>query len=118
MIVARTKADQNLAVVDPWTLVHAGAGLAVGLMGFSLGAALLGAVVYELLEGPFERADFGRNLFNVSRPESPANQVADVAVFMAAAAAGRRWNKITPGARTEGRTSRVETDLDWFETVG
>ena len=92
MIFALTKADQNLALVDPWTLVHAGIGLAVGLMGFSAGTALIGAIAYELLEGPLERADFGKNLFNVSRPESAGNQVVDVIVFMAAASAGAKWN--------------------------
>ena len=92
MLFAATKADQNLALVDPWTLVHAGIGLAAGLMGFSMGAALAGAVLYEILEGPLERADFGKNLFNVSRPESAGNQVVDVLVFMAAASAGAKWN--------------------------
>ena len=93
MFMARDPADQNLAPVDPWTLVHAGAGLAVGLMGLPLGVAFAGAVAYEALEGPFERAEFGREFFNVSRPESPGNQVADLVVFMLAAVAGRAWNE-------------------------
>lgn len=93
LLVARSKAEQNLAVIDPWTLVHAGVGLAVGLMGFGLGAALLGAVAYELLEAPLERAEFGKNLFNVSKPENPANQVMDVAIFVLAAKAGQSWNR-------------------------
>ena len=92
-LVALSKRDQNLALADPWTLVHAGAGLAVGLMGFGLGAALVGAVAYELLEGPLERAEFGKNLFNVSKPETMGNQVVDVGVFMLAVAAGHAWNK-------------------------
>ena len=93
MLVATSKSSQNLAVLDPWTLVHAGAGLAVGLMGFSFPVALIGALAYEALEQPFERAEFGKNIFNVSKPETPANQVADVVVFMAAVAAGKAWNK-------------------------
>jgi hypothetical protein len=93
MIVARTKQDQNLALVDPWTAVHAGTGLAVGLMGFSMGAAFLGAVSYELLERPFEQSGFGKNLFNVSKPENLGNQSIDVLVFMIGVAAGRAWNE-------------------------
>tara|TARA_R110002060_G_C2052349_1_gene94801 strand:- start:39 stop:329 length:291 start_codon:yes stop_codon:yes gene_type:complete len=91
-LLATSKSEQNLALIDPWTLVHAGAGLAVGLMGFSYGAALTGAVAYELLEAPLERAEFGKNLFNVSKPETPGNQGIDVAIFMLAVAAGRSWN--------------------------
>ena len=91
-LVARNKAEQNLAAVDPWTVVHAGTGLAVGLMGFSWGAALLGAVAYELLEQPLERAEFGKSLFNVSKPENRANQLVDVFVFMAGFRAGQSWN--------------------------
>lgn len=91
-LIATRKSEQNEALADPWTLVHAGTGLAVGLMGFGLGAALLGAVAYELIEGPLERADFGKNLFNVSKPETPGNQGLDVAIFMLAVAAGRAWN--------------------------
>ena len=92
-LIATRKSEQNEALADPWTLVHAGTGLAVGLMGFGLGAALLGALAYELIEGPLERADFGKNLFNVSKPEVLGNQVVDVGVFMLAVAAGRAWNK-------------------------
>jgi len=92
-LIATSKGEQNEALADPWTLVHAGAGLAVGLMGFSFRAALLGALAYELLEGPLERAEFGKNLFNVSKPESLGNQTVDVAVFMLAVTAGRAWNK-------------------------
>ena len=93
MLIATRKSQQNLAVADTWTLVHAGVGLAVGLMGFSMPAAFVGAVAYEFIEKPLEKAEFGKNLFNVSKPETPANQVLDVAVFMLAVAAGRAWNK-------------------------
>mgnify|MGYP003133184904 CR=1 FL=1 len=91
MILAKSKQDQNRALIDPWTLVHAGTGLAVGLMGFSMSAALLGAVAYEVLERPLEKLDFGKNLFSVRKPESAKNQVFDVAVFVLGAAAGRAW---------------------------
>ena len=92
-LIATRKSEQNEALADPWTLVHAGVGLAVGLMGFGLGAALVGAIAYELLEGPLERAEFGKSLFNVSKPEVLGNQVVDVGVFMLAVSAGRAWNK-------------------------
>jgi hypothetical protein len=93
MLVAKSKKDQNRALIDPWTFVHAGTGLAVGLMGFSLQAALAGAVAFEVLERPLEHAEFGKNLFNVSKPETFGNQVMDVAVFMLGAAAGQAWNR-------------------------
>ena len=92
-LLATRKEEQNEAVLDPWSAVHGGVGLAVGLMGFGLGAALVGAVAYELLERPLESAGFGRNLFNVSKPENNANAVADVVVFMVGVEAGRRWNR-------------------------
>ena len=53
MLIARSKADQNTAVLDPWTVVHFGVGLASGLVGLSAGASLTGAVLYEVAEGPF-----------------------------------------------------------------
>ena len=92
-LVARKKADQNTSLVDPWTAVHVGAGLAVGLMGIPLRWAFLGATAYEFLELPFEAAGFGKTLFNVSKPENIPNQIVDVVVFMGAAELGRRWNK-------------------------
>ena len=47
-LVATRKAEQNILAVDPWTLVHVGVGLAVGLMGVSFNKAIIGAVVYEI----------------------------------------------------------------------
>ena len=92
-LIATEKSPQNEAGFDPWSAVHAGVGLAVGLMGFGPGHALVGAVLYELLERPLESAGFGKNLFNVSKPENVANSIADVAVFMVGVEAGRRWNR-------------------------
>jgi hypothetical protein len=62
-------------------------------MGISAGVAVGGAVAYELAERPFEHTKLGQNVFNVSQPESAANQVVDVFVFAAGHAAGRAWNK-------------------------
>ena len=92
-LIARTKSDQNTATFDPWTVVHLGTGLAAGLMGLPAGATFLGAVLYEAAEGPFEASDFGGKLFNVSKPETRANAVADVVVFMLGFYAGRKWNQ-------------------------
>lgn len=92
-LIATHQGQQNEALLDPWSLVHAGTGLAAGLMGFGPGAALAAAVAYELIEQPFERAGFGRNLFNVSKPETLGNAVADVAVFMVGVEMGRRWRR-------------------------
>jgi len=93
MLIATTKSDQNEALIDPWSLVHFAAGLAAGLMGFGTGAAITGAVAYELLEAPLERAEFGKNLFNISKPETRGNQLVDVGIFALGHAAGAAWNR-------------------------
>lgn len=54
-LVAWTQEDQNEAALDPWSAVHAGAGLAAGLTGIPVWLALAGAVAYEVLEAQFER---------------------------------------------------------------
>ena len=93
MLIATRKNEQNEALLDPWSIVHFAVGLAVGLMGFGTGAALTGAVAYELLEAPLERAEFGKNLFNISKPETRANQLMDVGIFALGHAAGVAWNR-------------------------
>ena len=92
-LIAYRKSQQNLAAVDPWTLVHLGIGLGIGLMGIAAGPALAGAVLYEVAEKPFERAGFGKTIFNVSKPETGLNSVVDVAVFMVGVKLGHAWNK-------------------------
>ena len=93
IIVATKKSEQNLALLDPWSAVHFGTGLAVGLMGISTGAAIAGAVLYELAERPFEAAGFGKTIFNVSKPETTGNAVADVLIFALGLRAGQKWNR-------------------------
>ena len=66
-LVATRKKDQNVAVIDPWTAVHAGMGLAIGLVGIPMHWALGGSVAYEFLERPFEAAGFGRVLTDTGR---------------------------------------------------
>lgn len=91
-LIAWKKSQQNKALLDPWSVVHFGVGLAVGLMGIRMKPALVGAVLYEFAEAPLERAEFGKNLFNVSKPETMGNAVLDVVVFALGVRAGHRFN--------------------------
>ena len=90
--VATHKADLNRVAVDPWTAVHVGAGLALGLMAVPLGRALAAAVAYELAEQVLERQPWGRALFVTSGPEVLANAAADTVAFAVGHWLGQRWN--------------------------
>lgn len=92
-LVATRKSEQNEAVLDPWTGVHIGAGLAAGLMGMTFTSSMLLAVTYEFAEQAFERSDQGKQLFKTSGPEHALNAVADVVVFAAAWYLGNAWNQ-------------------------
>lgn len=92
-VVARHKGEQNVAAVDPWTVVHLSSGLAMGLMDVPLRWALLSAVSYEVIEQLVERERWGQDVFETSRPETPANAVADVLVFAAGHWLGTLWNR-------------------------
>lgn len=92
-LVATRKAEQNKAVLDPWTGVHVGAGLAAGLMGMSFTTAMMLAVTYEFAEQALERSEEGQRMFKTSGPEHPLNAVADVVVFAAAWYLGALWNE-------------------------
>ncbi len=94
-ILATRKDQQNRAVFDPWTVVHFGAGLALGLMEVPLAWALSLATAYEVAEQAVERQDWGRELFNASGPEIPGNAVADLAVFAVGHGLGKAWNRRT-----------------------
>jgi hypothetical protein len=91
--IARRKSDQNLAVVDPWTFVHAGTGLALGLLNVPMWKAVTGAVLYEVIEARAETKEAGRRFFSVSSPEIVENQILDVAIFALGVHLGRRWNE-------------------------
>ena len=94
LLVARSKADQNEAVLDPWSIVHLGAGLASGLVGIPLLPALAAATLYELVERRAEtESAFVRALFKTSGPEATSNAVADVILFAVGAHLGRKWNQ-------------------------
>jgi len=92
-VVATKKREQNHAVVDPWTVVHFGVGLALGLMNAPLRAALAGAFAYELVEQYFERSDAGKELFDTSGPEAIPNAIVDLAIFAAGHQLGNMWNQ-------------------------
>jgi len=92
-LVARSKKDQNRAALDPWTVVHFGNGLAMGLMDVPRRWSLVAAVTYEVLEQVVERQEWGQEVFATSRPESAANALFDVAVFAAGHWLGARWNR-------------------------
>lgn len=92
-LVATRKSQQSVALIDPWTAVHAGTGLAAGLMGIHPGIAIAGAIAYEFLEHRVQSNAAGLNLFNVSRPESLGNQVVDVVVFAGGLYLGQKYNQ-------------------------
>jgi len=93
VIFAQTKSEQNRAILDPWSLVHAGVGLAAGLVGLPIGWAFVPAVLYEVAEGRAELDAGVQSLFKVSSPETTENQAADLVVFGLGYIAGRRWNQ-------------------------
>lgn len=91
--VATRKSEQNEAAIDPWTVVHFASGLAAGLIDMEASKAYSLAIVYEIGEQFFERDPEGQQFFRVSRPESLANSVVDVLVFIAGHKLGRAWNR-------------------------
>ena len=92
-IVATEKAEQNRAVVDPWTVVHFASGLALGLVNQPLRWWLPVAATYEVLEHYFEASDVGQEVFDTSGPEIVPNAVLDLLVFAAGHQLGRLWNR-------------------------
>jgi hypothetical protein len=92
-LVATRKADQNRAVIDPWTIVHFSAGLALGLVSAPRSASFAAALLYEIAEQWAERNDVGQDLFEVKGPESAPNAVLDVLVFMGGHYLGELWNR-------------------------
>jgi len=92
-IVATRKAEQNKAVVDPWTLVHFASGLALGLVNAPLRWWLPVATAYEVAERFLEESDVGQEFFDTSGPEVVPNAVLDLAIFAAGHQLGRLWNR-------------------------
>lgn len=92
-ILATHKGEQNRAAVDPWTVVHFGAGLALGLVGASRWWSLGLAAGYEVVEQALERRRVGQEFFKTSGPEAAPNAVVDLTVFTLGHELGRRWNE-------------------------
>ena len=92
-LIATRKSEQNQSVIDPWTAVHAGMGLACGLVNMSALTSLSAALSYELIEQVAERSDAAQNFFDISGPEIPANSAMDVLVFAFGWWIGRKWNR-------------------------
>ncbi|HSR40928.1 MAG TPA: hypothetical protein VLL48_02120 [Longimicrobiales bacterium] len=92
-LVATRKVEQNVAALDPWTLVHFSSGLALGLMELSLEKALGVALGYELVEQYVERRRWGQELFETSSPERPENAAMDLVVFGLGHWLGGLWNR-------------------------
>jgi hypothetical protein len=92
-LVATNKRDQNRTVADPWTVVHFGAGLALGLVNAPLKWSLAAAVAYELVEQYVERSETGKEFFDTVGPEVVPNAILDLAVFAAGHSLGQAWNR-------------------------
>lgn len=91
-IIATTKAEQNRAAVDPWTIIHFSAGLASGLVNAPLRVTFPLAVLYEIFERRLEAVDVGQEIFDTSGPERLPNALVDLGVFLLGHGLGRRWN--------------------------
>lgn len=95
-IVATSRANQNTALFDPWTVVHFSSGLALGLVGVSLPLATVIAVAYEGAEAVargYSNSARARETFLTEPPESAANVFVDVAVLVVGARLGRAWRE-------------------------
>ena len=93
MLVATRKSDQNQALIDPWTAVHFGFGLAAGLMEVPWWLSIGGAVAYEVFEQQLERTSAGKAWFKTSGPESFGNAAVDVGVYAVGMYLGNAYNR-------------------------
>jgi hypothetical protein len=91
-ILATKKREQNRAVIDPWTVVHFGVGLALGLVNAPLRGSLAAAAAYEVVEQFFERHEVGKELFDTRGPEAFPNAIIDLAVLVVGHRLGQMWN--------------------------
>jgi hypothetical protein len=92
-LIATKKSDQNQAAMDPWTIVHLGTGVALGLLGAKLAPTLLAGLAYEAGEQAFESSSVGSKFFATSGPETMANSVVDMVVYMAGWWLGHSWRE-------------------------
>lgn len=92
-VIARDRSEQNQAMLDPWSIVHFGVGIAAGLVDLPLRAVLPLAIIYEIVEQELESRDVGQDLLETRGPESIPNAVADVLVFALGHELARRWTQ-------------------------
>lgn len=92
-LIARSKEDQNKAVVDPWTIIHFAAGVAFGLLDVSLRRSAIASIAYEVAEQYIERKRWGQRFFRTSGPESIGNATMDLVVLIAGHQLGTWWNR-------------------------
>jgi len=85
-LVATARSHQHEGATDPWTAVHLGSGLAMGLTGSSATLAALAALGYQLLE---QRALRDEGLGTAV--QQLTNAAIDVMAFMGGWAVGRRF---------------------------
>lgn len=89
MLVARNSAEQHVAIIDRDTCVHASVGVAAGVIGISLTAAVLASIglefAYLSAKHGASRAAFDR----VVPATSLANHAADVMATVAGVYVGR-----------------------------
>ena len=78
----------NRAPLDGWTIVHAGAGVALGMLRVPWWAALTGGAIYEVAEQVVERTESGQRFFRTCGPESVVNVAADLVAYMGGWAGG------------------------------
>lgn len=88
-LVATSKRDLDSAVIDPWSAVHLGSGLATGLVGVSPKQALIISLGYDLVFSFIFQRKTG--LLHTTGEEIVWNKAADVAAFMLGNYLGRRW---------------------------
>lgn len=80
-LFATTVADQNVALFDPWTVIHFSVGLFAGLVGIPVAPSMAAAVGYEAFEQIAENQPWGQKIFRTSGSETVINLVSDVVIF-------------------------------------
>lgn len=93
-IIARGKSEQNQAMIDPWSIVHFGFGIAAGMIGVKGTHLVAATVAYEVFEQAFERTEVGQKLFkSLSGPETFPNAAFDVVIAQAGWWLAKRWSE-------------------------
>lgn len=76
-----SEGGMNADAFDSWSKVHLGMGLLFGILGVPFGWTIGIGVAYEVLEYAHEYPK-GSVIFGSKRPESAANLVADMVLFL------------------------------------